>query len=101
MAYIFNLPEGPDQLWVSLSAPPEAAQLSVYPPKLNEAGPILEDSRQLIASTPLFQSGFYEVVVVSTRERPFEFTLSRRLERAEPVSPVQPVEPVAPILITP
>lgn len=39
--------------------------------------------------------------VVLPRERPFEFTLSLRLERAEPVSLIQPVEPVAPILITP
>ncbi len=73
--YIINLTAG--QLFrLNLQAPAQSTYLSLYVPSPTEAIPfLLEDSRDRTWSGELPQSGFYEIVVVSTATTPFDYAL--------------------------
>jgi uncharacterized caspase-like protein len=75
MAYIFNLTKG-SKLDVHVEVPDEAIKLSVYPPKLSKASPILADSTSTEISTKITQYGYYEVVIVSTSKQRFDYSLT-------------------------
>jgi len=47
---------------------------------LNTAAPILQDSAETKVSPQRFQTGYYEVVIVSIAEQPFDFTLTLKVE---------------------
>lgn len=74
-AYIFQLTQG-QQLNVDVDVPYRAAQISVYPPNLRKEPAFLEDSTETQVIKSLPQDGYYEVVIVSISETPFNYTLS-------------------------
>ncbi len=80
IAHIFKLAKGAETLTVQLDAPQRASQISVYSPNLNKAAPILQDSAETKVSPQRFQTGYYEVVIVSIAEQPFDFTLTLKVE---------------------
>ncbi|NJN92226.1 MAG: serine/threonine protein kinase, partial [Leptolyngbyaceae cyanobacterium SL_5_14] len=93
--YTANLSEG-QILRLSLDAPSDATQLSVYLPRPTSDLPaLLEDSTDTTWSGKLPQSGFYEVVVVSTASEPIDYQLELTVDNVTS-SPVEPEEPEAP-----
>ncbi|MBD2055220.1 protein kinase [Oculatella sp. FACHB-28] len=93
--YTANLSEG-QILRLDLDAPSDATQLSVYLPRPTSNLPVLlEDSTDTRWSSKLPQSGFYEVVVVSTASEPIDYQLDLTVDNVTS-SPVEPEEPEAP-----
>lgn len=73
--YILNLSEG-QLMRLNLQAVPDSTRISVYLPSPTEAQPaLLEDSSDRTWSGQLPQSGFYEIVVVSTQTVPLDYAL--------------------------
>lgn len=73
--YTINLSEG-QLLRLNLQAQPDTTQLSLYVPKpTNELPFLLEDSSDRTWSGQLPQSGYYEIVVVSTQAGPTNYAL--------------------------
>lgn len=74
--YIAHLSEN-QQLRLNLQAPQSATLLSVYVPNPSDSLPsLLEDSDLAQWSDRLPQSGYYEIVVVSTSDEPLAYTLT-------------------------
>ena len=93
--YTANLSEG-QILRLSLQAPSDATQISVYLPRPTSDLPfLLEDSTDTTWSDKLPQSGFYEVVIVSTAAEPIDYQLDIAVDNVTS-SPVEPEEPEAP-----
>jgi serine/threonine-protein kinase len=92
--YTANLSEG-QILRLSLQAPSNTTQLSVYLPRPTSDRPVLlEDSTETAWSGKLPQSGFYEVVVVSTASEPVNYQLDLEVDNV--TSPIEPEAPEAP-----
>jgi len=73
--YVINLQEG-QLMRLNLQAPAQAARLSLYVPRPDDAVPfLLEDSQERTWSGQLPQSGYYEIVVVSTQDAPLDYAL--------------------------
>lgn len=73
--YTINLSEG-QLLRLNLQAPPDTTRLSLYVPRPNNEVPfLLEDSSDRTWSGQLPQSGYYEIVVVSTQAAPINYAL--------------------------
>lgn len=72
--YLMELSDGQD-LEVQLDAPDDEALLSIYPPRLEDADPLREDSDDHSWSGRVSQSGIYEVVVVSRSDDAFGYEL--------------------------
>ncbi|HHP7244549.1 MAG TPA: protein kinase domain-containing protein, partial [Elainellaceae cyanobacterium] len=74
--YILGLSEG-QILRLNLQAPSQATLLSLYVPSPTSNVPyLLADSRDLTWSGQLPQTGFYEVVIVSTSSEPVSYELT-------------------------
>lgn len=74
--YIVDLKQG-QPVRLNLEAPGNAALLSLYLPVPTQELPVLlEDSSKTQWSGELPQSGTYEIVVVSSRDREFDYTLN-------------------------
>ncbi|MGJ3246879.1 MAG: protein kinase domain-containing protein [Elainellaceae cyanobacterium] len=74
--YILGLSEG-QILRLNLQAPSQTTLLSIYVPSPTSDVPyLLADSRDLTWSGQLPQTGFYEVVVVSTSSEPVSYELT-------------------------
>ncbi|MBE7383901.1 MAG: serine/threonine protein kinase [Leptolyngbya sp. SIO1E4] len=73
--YVINLNAG-QLMRLNLQAPPQGARLSVYVPDPSEEVPyLLEDSTERTWSGQLPQSGYYEIVVVSTQTAALDYAL--------------------------
>ncbi|MDB9525547.1 serine/threonine-protein kinase [Oscillatoria sp. CS-180] len=73
--YTINLSEG-QFMRLNLQAPPQSTRLSVYVPNPTDEIPVLlEDSSDRTWSGQLPQSGYYEIVVVSTQNAPLDYAL--------------------------
>ena len=72
--YIMDLSDD-QEMKVRLDAPDDAALLSIYPPVLDSAEPLLDDSSKREWSGDLSQNGYYEIVVVSQTDEEFEYEL--------------------------
>lgn len=73
--YIMNLAQG-QLLRLNLQAPSQGARLSLYVPSPTDAVPfLLEDSTERVWSGELPQSGYYEIVVVSTQGNSLDYGL--------------------------
>ena len=73
--YTINLSEG-QLLRLNLQAQPETTWLSLYVPRPNDEVPfLLEDSSDRTWSGQLPQSGYYEIVVISTQSVPLNYAL--------------------------
>lgn len=68
-------------LKVRLDAPDDEALLSIYPPRLEEADPLQEDSDDYDWSGDLAQSGIYEIVVVSRSDDAFDYELRVEVDK--------------------
>lgn len=68
-------------LKVRLDAPDDEALLSIYPPRLEEADPLQEDSDDYDWSGDLSQSGVYEIVVVSRSDDAFDYKLRVEVDK--------------------
>ncbi len=68
-------------LKVRLDAPDDEALLSIYPPRLEEADPLQEDSDDYDWSGDLSQSGIYEIVVVSRSDDAFDYELQIEVDK--------------------
>ncbi len=74
--YIGNFTEG-QILRLNLQAPPDRTRLSIYLPRPTTEQPfLLEDAEQTTWSGRLPQSGYYEIVIVSTADEPLRSTLN-------------------------
>jgi len=90
--YIANLSQG-QPIRLNVAAPAEATLLSLYLP--NSAGDrpfLLEDSRDTRWSGELPQTGYYEIVVVSTADRSFRYTLDLAADQVT-TTPIEPEDP--------
>ena len=77
--YLLELKEG-QSMEVELEAPSETTQLSIYLPRPSADLPfLLSDSSETQWSGSLSQSGYYEVVVVSIADKPFDYRLSVKI----------------------
>jgi serine/threonine protein kinase, bacterial len=95
--YIANLSQG-QILRLRLQAPRRSTLLSIYLPRPTPENPfILEDSADMQWSGSLAQSGFYEIVVVSTAEQPLDYTLNLAVDNvtSSPIEPEMPEKPNA------
>lgn len=95
--YIANLAEG-QIMRLSLQAPPDSTQLSIYLPRPTKDLPVLlEDSDQLTWTGDLPQSGYYEVVVINRASQPIQFQLNLAVDNvtSSPVTPQQAEAPEA------
>jgi serine/threonine-protein kinase len=73
--YVINLAAG-QLMRLNLQAPAQSTQLSLYVPSPNDQVPfLLEDSRDRTWSGDLPQSGYYEIVVVSTATKSIDYAL--------------------------
>ncbi|MDX2213909.1 MAG: serine/threonine-protein kinase [Oculatellaceae cyanobacterium bins.114] len=85
-------------LRLNLQVPPRSTQLSIYVPRPTVETPFyLEDSGDVVWSGTLTQSGYYEVVVVSTAREPINYSLTMAVDNvtSAPVEPTEPEEPDA------
>lgn len=75
MIYIANLSQG-QLMRLNVNAAQQAMQLSIYLPRpTNEIPFLLDDSDQMTWSGKLPQSGFYEIVVVNTKNQAMDYGL--------------------------
>jgi serine/threonine-protein kinase len=73
--YTLNLSEG-QLLRLNLQVSPKDVQMSLYVPSPNEEVPyLLQDSHELTWSGQLPQSGYYEIVIVSTQKVPTSYAI--------------------------
>ena len=90
--YILNLSAG-QLMRVNLQAPADSTQLSIYVPVPNEATPhLLADSGDMTWAGELPQSGYYEIVIVSTTTNPITYRLNVAVDNVENdiINPVPP-----------
>ncbi|MBE9179752.1 serine/threonine protein kinase [Oculatella sp. LEGE 06141] len=93
--YIANLSEG-QHLRLNLQAPARSTLLSIYLPRPTPVSPfLLEDAAQRTWSGRLPQSGFYEVVIVSTTTEPFDYQLDLAIDRVTS-TPIEAIDPESP-----
>jgi serine/threonine protein kinase, bacterial len=95
--YVANLSQE-QILRLRLQAPRRSTLLSIYLPRPTPETPvILEDSRDVQWSGSLPQSGFYEIVVVSTSDQPLDYTLNLSVDNvtSSPIAPETPEKPDA------
>lgn len=78
--YILELSDE-QEMKVQLDAPKDEALLSIYPPRLEDADPLQEDSDDYDWSGDLPQSGVYEIVVVSRADDAFNYELQIEVEK--------------------
>ena len=83
--YIMYLSQG-QLLRLNLQAPTQAIQLSIYLPRPTEAEPfVLSDSKQTTWSDWLTQTGYYEVVIVSTSSDPISYELNLEVDTVQSI----------------
>ena len=84
--YIMELSQG-QQLRLNLQAPDQATRLSIYLPRPTLENPyILADAKQTTLSSQLPQSGYYEVVIVSTSSEPITYELNLAVDNVQSTS---------------
>jgi serine/threonine-protein kinase len=89
--YTLSLSEG-QLLRLNLQAPQGSTQLSLYVPSPTDEVPyLLADSPERTWSGELPQSGYYEVVVVSTGDRPVDYALDIAVDNVT-ATPAEPPE---------
>jgi serine/threonine-protein kinase len=81
--YILNLSKG-QLMRLNLQAPPNATLLSFYVPSPTEDLPhLLADEQQNTWAGELPQSGYYEIVIVSTADGPITYSLNAAVDNVE------------------
>ncbi|MDA0867761.1 MAG: serine/threonine-protein kinase, partial [Cyanobacteria bacterium] len=91
--YTLSLGEG-QLLRLNLQAPQGSTQLSLYVPSPTDAVPyLLADSSERTWSGALPQSGYYEIVVVSTGDRPVDYALDVAVHNVTSTPAEPPAEP--------
>lgn len=87
--YVLNLNAG-QLMRLNLQSPPQSTRLSVYVPQPDSATPsLLEDSGDRTWSGELPQSGYYEIVVVSTQADPLDYALDVGADNVTSSPPVE------------
>jgi serine/threonine-protein kinase len=90
--YLLNLQAG-QLMRLNLQAPADTTRLSIYLPVPNQGTPdLLADAQDSTWAGELPQSGYYEVVVVSTADSPINYRLTVAVDNVENeiVNPVPP-----------
>jgi serine/threonine-protein kinase len=93
--YTLSLGEG-QLLRLNLQAPQGSTQLSLYVPSPTDEVPyLLADSSERTWSGDLPQSGYYEIVVVSTGDRPIDYALDVAVDNVTTTPAAPPESPEA------
>lgn len=93
--YIANLSEG-QILRLNLQAPNNSTRLSIYVPRPDENLPhLLADANETTWSGQLTQTGYYEIVVVSTLDQPLDYGLDVAVDNVTSTPAEPPAEPEA------
>jgi serine/threonine-protein kinase len=81
--YLLNLAQG-QLMRLNLQAPPNSTLLSFYVPSPNADLPhLLADTQQTTWAGELPQSGYYEIVIVSTADGPITYSLNAAVDNVE------------------
>lgn len=91
--YLLNLSEG-QLMRLNLQASEGSTRLSIYVPSPNNAVPhLLADAPDTTWSGQLPQTGYYEVVVVSTSDRPLDYALDIGVDNVTSTPNEAPADP--------